>query len=356
MYEFTVNAMVRGYHVYQDVWEVNIGEILPCTREIGNRHDPYAVAVWKDGIVVGHVPRKISCICSVFIRRGGEIHCTVTNSRRYSADLAQGGMEIPCTLTFKITDKHESEKAHKLINSTLKTVEGNLGNDNIITSARLEVKEEQKESSPILCYDSSTICNSQNAEMIDLSKCATDDLVTADDPPCKKIKLDFERIIMGEKLSDLDINAAQRVLKQQFPNIHGLESTLYQMKERRLNEDQVKDKIQIIHCLQRQHWIVATTVGCEANVVKVYDSMFHSVDHPTEKVIVNLFQCTDILPTIKIGRSQKQKGLNDCGIFAIAYATAIAFGAQPEKQNMTQDVMRAHLVNCLSNEKFSVFP
>lgn len=84
--------------------------------------------------------------------------------------------------------------------------------------------------------------------------------------------------------------------------------------------------------------------------------MFHSVDHPTEKVIVNLFQCTDILPTIKIGRSQKQKGLNDCGIFAIAYATAIAFGAQPEKQNMTQDVMRAHLVNCLSNEKFSVFP
>ena len=140
-------------------------------------------------------------------------------------------MEIPCTLTFKITDKHESEKAHKLINSTLKTVEGNLGNDNIVTLAVFEVKEEQKESSPSLCYDSSTICSSQNAEMIDLSKCATDDLVTPDDPSCKKIKLDSERIIMGEKLSDLDINAAQRVLKQQFPNIYGLESTLYQMKK-----------------------------------------------------------------------------------------------------------------------------
>ena len=240
--------------------------------------------------MVGHVPRKILCIYSFFIQRGGEIHCTVTNLRRYSADLAQEGMEISCTLTFKITDKHESEKSHKLINFIFKTVEGNLGNDNIVTFAVLEVKE----SSHSLCYDSNTICNSQNAETVDLSKCATDDLVIADDPPCKKIKLDFERIIMGEKLSDMDINAAQRVLNQQFLNIHGLESTLYQMKERRLNEDQVKDKIQIIHWLLRQHWIVATTVGCEANMVKVYDSMFHSVDHPTEKVIVNLFQCTDI--------------------------------------------------------------
>ena len=102
--------MVRGYHVYQEVWEVCIGEILPCIREVGNRHDPYAIAVKKDDIVVGHLPRKIYGICSIFIRRGGEICCTVTNLRRYSADLAQGGMEIPCTLTFKITDKHESEK------------------------------------------------------------------------------------------------------------------------------------------------------------------------------------------------------------------------------------------------------
>ena len=76
--------------------------------------------------------------------------------------------------------------------------------------------------------------------MVDLSKFATDDLATADDPPCKEIKLDFEKKNNdGRKLIDLEnINAAQRVLKQQFPNIHGLESTLYQMKERRLNEDQ----------------------------------------------------------------------------------------------------------------------
>ena len=45
-----------------------IGEVLPL--EVGNRHDPYAVTVKKDELVVGHLPRKISCICSIFIRRG----------------------------------------------------------------------------------------------------------------------------------------------------------------------------------------------------------------------------------------------------------------------------------------------
>ena len=59
-----------------------------------------AVAVLKSGIIIGHLPRKISTLCSIFLRRGGSIHC-VTGRRRYSSDLPQGGMEIPCSLHFK---------------------------------------------------------------------------------------------------------------------------------------------------------------------------------------------------------------------------------------------------------------
>ena len=68
MFAFSVNSMVRDYHVYQEVWEVHIGEILPCVREVGNRHDPYAITVKKDKLVVGHLPCKISYTCSIFIR------------------------------------------------------------------------------------------------------------------------------------------------------------------------------------------------------------------------------------------------------------------------------------------------
>ena len=98
--EFVIDSMVRGYHVYQDVWTPAVGERLQCVREEDNAEDRYAVAVTRDGVTVGHLPRRISTLCLLFIRRGGVIRCSVTGHRRYSRDLVQGGMEIPCQLTF----------------------------------------------------------------------------------------------------------------------------------------------------------------------------------------------------------------------------------------------------------------
>ena len=58
--------------------------------------------------------------------------------------------------------------------------------------------------------------------------------------------LHVRKTLKGEKLSDLDINAAQKILKQQFPNVNGLELILYQIKERKLTENQV-EKLYIIY-------------------------------------------------------------------------------------------------------------
>ncbi len=62
--------------------------------------DPFAVAVFKDRIIVGHLPRKFAAVFSLFLRRGGTILCRVNGSRRYSVDLPQGGLEVPCILVF----------------------------------------------------------------------------------------------------------------------------------------------------------------------------------------------------------------------------------------------------------------
>ena len=110
--------MVRGYHVYQSIWDAaNDGEELECCREIGNIHDPSAVAIRKDGMIVIYVPRAISAICSSFICRGGLILCRVSGSRRYSSDLSQGGLEVPYVLTFRVSKIKEIEKARNLIDS-----------------------------------------------------------------------------------------------------------------------------------------------------------------------------------------------------------------------------------------------
>ena len=43
---FSIETVVRGYHVYKEIWEAAIDEVeLPCEREIGNTHDPFAVHV-----------------------------------------------------------------------------------------------------------------------------------------------------------------------------------------------------------------------------------------------------------------------------------------------------------------------
>jgi len=51
-------------------------------------------------IIVGHLPQKISQQSSIFLTGGGTITATVTGPRKYSSDLAQGGLEISCDLKY----------------------------------------------------------------------------------------------------------------------------------------------------------------------------------------------------------------------------------------------------------------
>ena len=60
---FVIDAAIRGYHVYKEIWPNPINEEqLICEHKIGNSHDPLAVAIKKliDGsnMIVGHVPKK----------------------------------------------------------------------------------------------------------------------------------------------------------------------------------------------------------------------------------------------------------------------------------------------------------
>ena len=110
---FTLVSCVRGYHIYKNVWIPVVGETVNCEREDRNPQDPYAVGLKKDGTTVGHVPRTISCICTLLLRRGGVIEATVTGPQ-YSQDLPQGGLELPCTYRFT-GEETLAKKARQLL-------------------------------------------------------------------------------------------------------------------------------------------------------------------------------------------------------------------------------------------------
>ncbi len=88
-------SVVRGHHIYKSSWTPVLGEELLLKREEGNQHDEYAVAVLRNGAVVGHMPRCISRVSWFFLRRGGKISCKITGKRKLGV-----GLEVPCVYMY----------------------------------------------------------------------------------------------------------------------------------------------------------------------------------------------------------------------------------------------------------------
>ena len=68
-------------------------------REILNEHDPFAVAIWKDGEVVGHVPNSLSKVTSFFLNYDGNVAFCEITGRRVNRGVGLG-MEVPCVYKF----------------------------------------------------------------------------------------------------------------------------------------------------------------------------------------------------------------------------------------------------------------
>ena len=90
--------------------------------------------------------------------------------------------------------------------------------------------------------------------------------------------MDKHELVSG-KLNDRHMNYAQRILHNQFPDTEGLGHTLLQKKK---PPKKIKSGLQIIHD-RGDHWIVASNIGCNSNVVRVhvYDSVFTAVEQDT---------------------------------------------------------------------------
>ena len=86
---------VRGHHIYKNVWEPTEGEVLQLRREPSNPKDWFAVAVYCEDNVVGHVPFSLAPTLSRFLQR----ECNSAAARIAGSRLNRGGgfgLEVPC--------------------------------------------------------------------------------------------------------------------------------------------------------------------------------------------------------------------------------------------------------------------
>jgi len=90
--------------------------------------------------------------------------------------------------------------------------------------------------------------------------------------------------------------------------------------------------------------------------VNVYDTLYNNQDVDTLSAIsgsLEVFRPPVIVNLMNIG---KQKGCNDCGLFAVVVLTSLANGVDVTKAKFDQALMRPHLVNCIDSKEMTPFP
>ena len=127
-------------------------------------------------------------------------------------------------------------------------------------------------------------------------------------------------------LDDIHMGAAQELIKKQFPHLGGLQNTVMQNSEMLKSLKCNSDNLQILHVKlgQTDHWVLLSTVGCPEGV-DLYDSLQHKPSADTQTVIARYLRSPSSSFKIKLINVALQKGSTDCGLYAIAMMTSIAF-------------------------------
>ena len=132
-----------------------------------------------------------------------------------------------------------------------------------------------------------------------------------------------------EWLNSNIINAAQTILHEQF-GLPGLQdSELGSVFAFSVETDEF---VQILY--GAGHWLTVSTIGTEQPNVFVYDSLYSSPPVVVKQQIAALLATRKPAIPLKYVDVQMQSGANDCGLFAIAFATALCSGELPGKYSM----------------------
>lgn len=109
--------------------------------------------------------------------------------------------------------------------------------------------------------------------------------------------------------------------------------------------------MQILHS-NGNHWVTVTNIGCRSGTVKTYDSLRMNVRCKAVASIVCTHRSQILVDLPEI---QQQVGSNDCGLFAIAFATSILKGEDPSSVGYSHSRIHQHLLSCLEKRHIMVF-
>ena len=163
----------------------------------------------------------------------------------------------------------------------------------------------------------------------------------------------------GRLLTANHISAANTLFCKKFPLQNGLQDTHYLATKRKWNSIP-QDFVQVIF-IAPGHWACLSNKFSVGNEVELFDSMY-TIPYEGGTVLKQACCITRSLNrmyssiTINVIGVTPQVGGADCGLFAISMAYDLCCDIDPFTQEVVQDKMRAHLLECFEKEEISSFP
>jgi hypothetical protein len=170
---------------------------------------------------------------------------------------------------------------------------------------------------------------------------------------------DLKAITPSSWLSSDHINAFHTMLHRQFPHIKGGYSVEIGSKGHQFPPVEGEPWIQIVHDADAKHWLVlACGFFSDVKTVFIFDSLTFnpkSREH-TLMCMSSLVRTESESISYSVLPCQKQTNGYDCGVFAIAFATSLAFGEDPRELVYSSDTLRPFLIDCFRKNVLSTFP
>ena len=167
-----------------------------------------------------------------------------------------------------------------------------------------------------------------------------------------------KQVVGGEWLTDDHMFYAQELLRMQFPTIDGWQSTLLAQNNGYFPAKM--DAIQI-HIVSDSHWVTSARLGGTVTLFdcrKVGSHISSTLTHQLCQVYRTSIceSAGNSFLAVNVATVQKQRGSDDCGVFAIAFALHAALGHCLEEIEFDQATMRDHLLKCYTTRNFTPFP
>ncbi len=164
---------------------------------------------------------------------------------------------------------------------------------------------------------------------------------------------DREVLLSDAWLTDSIVNGAQKLLKKRNPLISGLQDVALGLTMTFNVEPE--EFVQILHT-GAGHWLTISTIGVQHPQVQVFDPKYSTCPPECKAQIATLLATEHSSFQLNYINVQMQSGSNDCGLFAIAFATALVFAEKPGTFFFDQAEMRKHLLKCLITREITQFP